>query len=154
MDFDLDGCAPQPFSISTISLCDIEDQLGSTEFDLLFDISWTLHHENSGTTFLGSDLQLYDVITSNINLFPTNGTDFPGLGNYIIELIIDYNGDPFSYGSTIVTNDGIALSAADRMTLYIVNISSPPMLALFGLGWGYVAYRRRLKVKNKSVQGQ
>ncbi len=145
-DFDLNGCTDDPFSITTISLCDIETELGSSAFDDLFNISWELHLDGGGTAVLGYDLQLYDVIDSNAGLFPTSGTDFPGLGSYVIELIIDYSGNPFNYGSTSLTNNGIALSASDEMTLYIINISAPPMLALFGLGFGFALSRRRKKI--------
>ena len=145
MDFNLDGCAPNPFSITTISLCDIENEIGSGAFDTLFNISWELHLDNGGTFNLGSDLQLYNVIDLNSNLFPISGTEFPNIGSYLIELIIDYTGDSFVYNNVTVSNNGAPLTATDDMTLYIVNISEPSMLGLFGLGWGFVAYRRRRK---------
>ncbi|VAV90526.1 hypothetical protein MNBD_ALPHA02-1295 [hydrothermal vent metagenome] len=148
MDFGLDGCAENSFSISVISLCDIQGALNPSEFDLLFDISWELQLEGGGTVSLGDDLVLLNVIDNNPGLFPLTGTDFPGLGSYIIELVIDYYGNPFSYNGFTITNDGIPLNATDDMTLFIVNISAPPMLALFGLGWGFTAYQRRRK-RNK-----
>ncbi|HEC01295.1 MAG TPA: hypothetical protein ENI91_06360, partial [Sphingomonadales bacterium] len=147
MDIDFDGCAENSFSISVISLCDIQGALNPSEFDLLFDISWELQLEGGGTVSLGYDLVLFDVVGNNPGLFPLTGTDFPGLGSYIIKLVIDYNGNPFSYNGFTITNDGIPLKATDDMTLFIVNISAPPMLALFGLGWGFTAYQRRRKRK-------
>ncbi len=147
MDFNLDGCAPNPFSISTISLCDIENEIGSLVFDELFDISWELQLDGDTTVSLGNDLQLFNVIANNGGLFPLGTTNFPGLGSYIIELVIDYSGNAFEYNNITVTNNGVALSAADQMTLFIVNISAPPMLALFGLGFAFTVYRRRKNPK-------
>ena len=149
MDFNLNGCAPDPFSISTISLCDIENELGSFVFDSLFDISWELHRDNNSTISLGHDLQLFDVIANNSALFPQSDTNFPGLGSYVIELIIEYTGDPFNFDGIDITNNGMALSAADEMTLYIIKISAPPMLAIFGLGFAFTVYQRRRKIKHK-----
>ena len=108
-----------------------------------------LHLDGGGTIGLSGDddddLILDNVIANNAGLFPFAGTNFPDLGTFIFELLVIYHGDPFDYNNITVTNNGVPLSAADEMTLYIVNISAPPMLALFGLGWGFTAYRRRKK---------
>ncbi|MBL4800812.1 MAG: hypothetical protein JKY45_02890, partial [Emcibacter sp.] len=146
-DFTLDGCSS---TLSSISLCDIEDILGADVFDDPFDIDWVMHIDGGGTIGIGSDgdddLILDNVIANNAGLFPFAGTNFPDLGTYVFELLITYHGNPFDYDNITLTNDGAPLTATDEMTLYIVNISAPPMLALFGLGWAFTAYRRRKKV--------
>ncbi len=143
-DFNLDGCGPDGSNLGGVSLCEIEYSLGDEVFDSLFDITWLV----DGDELIGTDDELQ--LSNLILLYPDL---FTGPGTYIIDLIIQYSGGPFTHEGVIFSN-GQTLVATDYMTLYI--ISAPASLSLAALGglWILRTRRKSLNRHNSSSRSE